>query len=155
MSMPDEVLAQVSSFMMLTPGMEASAKNMDTLLAAITCNWRTTLTRATATQARPMIRFEVEGTKKKPTLLLTVYEPFLNDKEWSSSSGHRIPFFDCAHPATGAGLLKCLMEAKDALARLNRGLCPECGTAEPPRKRLKGPGLPTCEGCCLLNAVGL
>ena len=153
MSLPVEVLAQVSSFMMLAPGTEASAKNLDTLLASITRNWRNGLTRATATQARPMIRFEVEGPKKKRVLMMTVYEPFLDDKEWSSSCC--TPFYDCSHPATGAGLLLCLMEAKAALVALNRGLCPECNAEEPPRKRLRGAGLPSCEMCCMLNAVGL
>ncbi len=153
--MPMEVLAQFSAFMMLVPGTEASAENLDTMLAAISRTRRTTLTRATATQARPMIRFEVEGPKKKRVLMMTVYEPFINDKEWSTTSGHRISFYDCSHPATGAGLLLCLMEAKAALVALNRGLCPECNACEPPRKRLKGAGLPSCEMCCMLNAVGL
>ncbi len=147
--MPLEVLAQVSAFTMLSPGTEASAKNLDTMLAAITQNCRTILTRATATQARPTIRFEVEGPKKKRVLLMTVYEPFLKDKSWSTTSGHMISFYDCSHPATGAGL------AKAALVSLNRGLCPECNASEPPRKRLKGAGLPSCEMCCMLNAVGL
>jgi hypothetical protein len=153
MSLPAEVLAQVSSFMMLAPGTETSDKNMDTLLASITKNWRTTLTRATKTQARPMIRFEVEGKKKQRVLIMTVHEPFLDKDDWTASCQDF--FYKCSHPATGAGLLCCLMEAKAALVDLNRGLCPECGVAEPPRKRLKGPGMPTCEMCCMLNAVGL
>ena len=153
MSLPAEVLAQVSSFMMLTPGTEASAKNMDTLLAMLLQRGRTYLTRATATQARPMIVVEVEGTKKKRMLRVTVHEPFLNNRETAKIM--QDSFYHCFHPATGDGLLKCLMDAKAALVSLNRGLCPDCGTAEPPRKRLKGPGLPTCEGCCLLGAVGL
>jgi hypothetical protein len=153
MALPAEVLTQVTKFLMLTPEVMTSSKNMDALLAPILRRWKTYLTRATATQARPMIVFQVEGKKKSRTLLMTVHEPFLNVHEWTESCQES--FYTCEHPATGDGLLKCLMEAKAALVSLNRGLCPECATAEPPRKRLKGPGMSTCEHCCMLNAIGL
>ena len=152
---PEEVLAHVTAFLTLSPGVPASEQNLDVLLAYLLSRWRTCLTRATATNARPMIRFEVEGSKKKKVLVMNVYESFLNTKEWSTTCSDRISFFESIHPTTTAGLLAALTDAKGALKDLNRGLCPDCSSSEPPRKRLKGRGLPTCPSCTMLNACGL
>ena len=151
MAMPLEVLASVKGFLQLSPGLEASDANLETMLAAIQRTGHYEIYNGTNTDARPRITFSVTICARKPNYLqMYVFMPTLRATRWDQHAVH-----GCQHPVTPEGLLACILDGRAALKNMLRGLCETCAAREPPRKRLKGVGLPVCTDCALCASFGL
>ena len=94
----------------------------------------------------------VEGRKANRGLERQVYAP--TRKNVAFTSGRDV-VCECLKPATTDGLLACFSEAKAVYKEIARGLCETCASAEPPRKKLKGPGFPVCLDCAVRAAFAL
>ena len=152
MAMPREVCAAVGGFLQLADGIAANPKNLEVMLAAILKNDGKQFHRATPTVARPRLLFSIIGTKRRPELVLDVFPPTLSTGRWEDDE---FPIMRSMQLATADGLLACFVDGRAALKAMARGLCETCGTMEPPRKRLKGAGLPVCVDCGLYASFGL
>ena len=152
MAMPLEVCAAVGGFLQLADGIAANPKNLEVMLADILKNGGKEFHRATPTVARPRLVFNIIGTKRRPELVLDVFPPTLSATPWASSPK---TLMRSMQPATADGLLACFVDGRAALKAMARGLCETCGAMEPPRKKLKGAGLPVCTDCALYASCGL
>ncbi len=152
MAMPPQVRAAVGGFLELFPGAMANGTNLETLLALIVKDRFYEIMCGTATVAGPRIVINRTGTKRKPELVLDVFEPMLLVTPWVSNGSN---LCRSMKPATAASMLAGIVEVTATLKALARGLCETCGTREPPRKELKGPGFRVCLGCALLASFGL
>ena len=151
MAMPLEVLASVKGFLQLSPGLEASDANLETMLADVQRAGYYEIYNGTDTDARPRIAFSVVTCARKPNyLVMNVFMPTLRATRWDQHSVH-----GCSHPVTPEGLLACILEGRAALKAMLRGLCETCAAREPPRKRLKATGMPVCVDCAFCASFGL
>ncbi len=151
MAMPAEVCAVVAGFLELASGIPADVATLETLLAEILSEGCYARYRGTTFIAAPRLIIVVQGRKANRKLEMKVYAPVL--KNVAFNSGHDV-VFECLKPATTDGLLACFSEAKAVYKEIARGLCGTCASAEPPRKKLKGPGFPVCIDCALSASFG-
>jgi len=151
MSLPAEVRAVVSSYLELAPGLPATERNLAAMLKRIEEFGNYRILHATATVAASTVIINIGGTKKRPVLVLDVFEARVRGDLGPSP----VTVFRSAQPVTTQGLLTGMVEVKDALARLSRGLCERCALEQPPLKRLKATGMPSCIDCAISSAFGL
>ncbi len=153
-AMPSEVQEMVRSFVELSPGTAASVKNLEKMLECIRAQQtyqRFSVSPATRTVARPMVAICLIGPKKKPELVVDVYESALLLENGRHREQQPHPIFRSFQRWTPQGLEKGFREGNAALAALARGLCERCLAHEPPYKRLKTIGMSGCTECSIAS----
>ncbi len=154
MAMPAEVCAVVAGFLELAPRVPANTTNLETLLARVLRDGYYESMCGTATVAGPRIVIEVVKRGNWGWWLwLDIYEPMLLETPWvTNGTSLRMR---TRHEGTPRGMRGCVDNIRATLASLSRGLCETCASAEPPRKKLKGPGFPLCLDCSVRASFGL
>jgi len=152
MSMPLEVRAAIEWFLELSPGIQADTETLTTLLSHIEHEKDVTLYDGPffPSGLPPRVTIDYERRKKTSRILVRVHPGLYCEKDYRSQQSA----FERRYDATSDGLLAGIVDAKSALANLKRGWCETCLALEPPKRKLKGNGLPSCAGCVLSNALG-
>ncbi len=153
--MPASVTAHIVSYLELMPGVLATPATLEAMLKHIK-NDRLVMTGGgtrTAPEHGVVMQIKNYNTQKL-CLPVEVRGPYIEEGEediWASDY-----LTSEEYPLTQDGLLRAIVESKETIADIRkRGLCPTCEADEPPRKRLKGPGMPKCCGCSLGDMMGV
>jgi hypothetical protein len=151
MSLPAEVCSIVDQFLELYPGVPASPEVLGELLAEIKLEMTVKLRDGPQPKYgyAPTVWFQYEPKKKNSRLLVFVRPTKFGPEDTSTRD-----LFERRYDATTDGLLAAISDTKEVLERLRRGLCETCLAREPPRKKLKGKGLPSCTFCVFAGALG-
>ena len=152
MTMPLEARAAIAWFLELSPGIQADAETLTTLLDHIEHEKSVWLYDGAFVPdgLPPRVTIDYERRKKASRIFVGVHPGLYCEQDYRN----QILAFERRYAATSDGLLAAIVDAKGALTSMKRGWCETCLALEPPRKKLKGKGLPSCAGCVLSAALG-
>ncbi len=150
--MPAEIQAMVAEYLELSPGVFATPAVLTRMIALVEAEKRYCLVADDVPAFGMPNRTVVSWTKRGRLsgLRVTVEIAVTEARDYGTNR----PAFDRAFPATSDGLLAGIVESREVLANLKRGLCEPCLALRPPEKKMKGVGFAVCGGCALSAAFG-
>ena len=148
-AMPASVTAHICSYLELLPGVLATPETLEAMLHHIMEEDVVLLGGDKSKEHGVLMR--IEGV----ALRVEIRTPtFISDD--SNDIWHNDCIKATQYPLTQDGLLRAIVESKETIADIRkRGLCPTCEADDPPKKKLKGPGMPKCCGCSMGDMMGL
>jgi hypothetical protein len=153
--MPALIQSLVAEFLQLSKGVFATPAVLSRMLAHVQQEKRLCMLTedmpAFGLPPRIVVQFLEAHPRRNIRLRVAVMEAFLTNEDYTTKQD---PVFEKFFPATSAGLLAGIVEAKEAVANLKRGFCEQCLARKPSERKLKGKGFEVCNGCAVSAAFG-
>ncbi len=152
---PASVAEHIVSYLELLPGVLATPETLGAMLRHLMEEEVLFLGGEPNNKQGVLMRIGFPNPAGHRTLLVEIRTPTFISED-SNDIWHNDCITATDYPLTQDGLLRAIVEAKKMIADIRkRGLCPTCEADDPPRKKLKGPGMPKCCGCSMGDMMGL